>query len=100
MATQEENAARGVDAAQEAVRAYVRGDEATTLAVLNGCTPKELASAAGYLISMVSEMAMVLAKGDQAEAARLIDVSTRDTGDAETAQARVILHEEWKRLFG
>ena len=89
--------ARGMDAAQRAIRATADNEDDRALAILNEQSYEDAVWASSYLLSCLRELATVTAKGDPGEARRLLHAGADGAAeDTALTQVRVIINNAFE----
>jgi hypothetical protein len=92
-----EAVARGMDAAQRAIRATADHEDDRALAILNEQSYEDAVWASSYLLACLRELATVTAKGDPKEARRLLHAGADGAAeDTAVTQVGVIINNAFK----
>lgn len=91
--TTADDAAAGVELAQQAIHAAADGHDDKILELINKATHGEVAWAASYLVSAARELAMVASKGNVRKARRALHAGANNIEDALTTRLLVMVDE-------
>ena len=93
--------ARGLDTAAKAIHATADNDDPRALAILNAQDYQTSLHTNAYLLGCLRQMALIMAKGDPQETARLLHAGADGAAnDGPISQAEVIIAESFNRLTG
>jgi len=93
--------ARGLDAAQQAIRAMADNEPPKAMDILNAQNPEENRWTSAYLLGCLRQMATVFAGGNPTEASRLLRAAAAGvTEDVSVAQAEVIVANAFNQMTG
>jgi len=93
--------ARGLEAAQQAIRAMADNEPPKAMAILNAQSHEENRWTSAYLLGCLRQMATVFAGGNPTEASRLLRASADGTtDDVSVTQAEVIVTDAFNHMTG